>query len=128
MDDQLSKAKSIRREDVFNLDKNTSDKKDVGIPLILNFHPALSGIGNIVKSLWWILQVSNDMREIFDDVPRVAFRRSRNLRDEIVRSKLRNKGNTCKGMKKCGKSRCKICDLVEEGDVFDGNGCKYYKF
>ena len=65
------------------------------------------------------------IREIFGTVPRITFRRSRNLRDEIVRSKLRKQGNICKGMKKYGKSRCKICDFVEEGDGFDGSGRKY---
>ena len=119
VENQLSKAKGIKREDLFNRDKNRSDKKDVGIPLTVDFYPALSGIGNIVELLWPILHVSDDMREIFGEVPRVAFRRSKDLRDEIVRSKLGKEGNICKDRKKCGKSRCKICDFVEKGDGFD---------
>ena len=35
------------------------------IPLAMNFHPALSGVGNIIDSTWPMLHASNDMKEIF---------------------------------------------------------------
>ena len=37
------------------------------LPLVLNFHPALSGVGEVVNSLWPVLQASEGMREILGD-------------------------------------------------------------
>jgi hypothetical protein len=48
----------------------------------------------------------------------VCFRRSKNLKDHSVRSKLRREEETVVGMFKCGKKRCKICDNVIIGATF----------
>ena len=37
------------------------------VPLVLNFHPALSGISQKVKSLWPVLHASDEMKEVFKD-------------------------------------------------------------
>ena len=42
----------------------------------------------------------------------VCFRRAKNLKDHLVRSKLRGEEETVVGMSKCGKKKCKICDVV----------------
>ena len=52
----------------------------------------------------------------------VDFRRPRNLKDAMVRSKVKRENNLDKGMKKCGKSRCQICKFVKEGCTFGENG------
>ena len=49
----------------------------------------------------------------------VSFRRPKNLKDKLVRSKVGKWGDGRKGMRKCGKGRCKICSLIEEGNEFD---------
>ena len=38
----------------------------------MNFHPALSGVRNIIDFIWPILHASDDMKEIFGDKPMVA--------------------------------------------------------
>ena len=43
----------------------------------------------------------------------VSFRRPKNLKDKLVRSKVGKWGDGRKGMRKCGKGRCKICSLIE---------------
>ena len=48
----------------------------------------------------------------------VCFRRAKNLKDHLVRSKLRGEEETVVGMFKCGKKKCKICDNVVTGDEF----------
>ena len=52
---------------------------------MVNFHPALSGIGKVVNSLPPILHTSDDMK-FFGGKPIVSFRRSRNLKDELGQS------------------------------------------
>ena len=94
------------------------------IPLVFNFHPALSGIGKVVNSLWPILHTSDDMKSVLGEKPIVSFRRLRNLKDELVRAKLKDERVISVGMKKCGKSRCKVCGFVEESRDFEGHGNK----
>ena len=51
----------------------------------------------------------------------VYFRRTKNLKDHLVRAKLRREEEAVVGMFKCGKNRCKICDSVAVGDKFKNN-------
>ena len=92
--------------------------------LVMTFHPALLlGVGKIVDSLWSILQASDAMAKIFNEKPKIVYRRPRNLRDSLVRAKVKMGDIGDKGKRKCGKSRCQICNFVEEGSSFrDGRG------
>ena len=67
--------------------------------------PALSGVRNIIESLWPILRASDDMIRIFGEQPMVVFRRPRNF------SKLRGESSFTKGMRKCGKSRLTLNEV-----------------
>jgi hypothetical protein len=50
------------------------------VPLVLNFHPALSEVSDKVNSLWSVLHASDEMKEVFKDKkPLISFRRPRNL-------------------------------------------------
>ena len=93
--------------------------------MIINFHPVRSGIGKVVNSLWPILHVSDDMKRVFGEKPIVSFRRPRSLKDEFIRAKLKDERVITVGMKKCGKSLCKVCDFVEEGRDFKGHENKF---
>ena len=99
------------------------------VPLVLNFHPALSEVNDKVNSLGSIMHASDEMKEVFKDKrPLISFRRPRNLADNLVRSKIKRDADTgkAKGMKKCGKSRCQICCYVEETEKFEYGNNKYW--
>ena len=86
----------------------------------------LSGVGKIVDSLWPILQASDGMAKIFNEKPKIVYRRPRNLRDSLVRARVKMGNIGDKGMRKCGKSRCQIFNFVEEGSSFgDDRGLMY---
>ena len=57
------------------------------------------------------------MKKVFPDKLIVAYRRPRNLKDELARAKVK-KENDEKGMKKFEKPRCQICGFVDEGCTF----------
>ena len=57
--------------------------------LVVNFYPALSKINRIIDSLWPLLQASENMKKVFGEKPMVAYRRQRNLRDELVRARVK---------------------------------------
>ena len=92
----------------------------------MNFHPALSGVGKIIDQLWYMFQASDDMRETFRDKPMMAFRRPRNLRDELVKSRLKRHREENRDRRKCGKTHCQICKLINEGDKFYDKGRTYH--
>ena len=56
----------------------------------------------------------------------MLFRRPRNLRHELVRSKLDKERDKVEGMKKCGKSQSKIFICVQGGKEFEGDNKKYF--
>ena len=47
----------------------------------------------IIESLLPILHASEDMKKAFPDKPMVAYRRACNLKDELVRAKVRKENN-----------------------------------
>ena len=57
----------------------------------------------------------------------MAYRRPCNLKDELVRAKVRKKNDVEKGMKMCGKSRCQTCGFVDEGCIFQGERTYFIK-
>lgn len=124
VDSQFLKAKAKSRESLLCQENNNNKKQQSfkRMPLVVKFHPALSGLGKIVESLWPILHASEDMKKVFVERPMVAYRRPRNLKDDLVRSKVKRQNNTDNGMRKCGKSRCQICKFVDEGCTFEGQG------
>ena len=126
LDSQFSKARKKSRESFLCQDVNSRNvKSEHKISLVMHFHPALSGVGKIINDLWPVLQSSEDMRRIFREKPVVAFRRPRNLRDSIVRSKVKRMNSSNRGMKKFRKSRCQICRFVEERNAFEGEHRSY---
>ena len=126
MDSQFVRARGKSRESLLVKDRGQKRKDLDIIPLVMNFHPALSGVGEIVDSLWYMFQASDDMKETFRDKPMVAFRTPRNLRDDLVKSRLKRLREENKGMRKCGKTRCQFCNLVKEGDKFYDKGRTYH--
>ena len=50
------------------------------------------------------------MKRIFVEAHLVSFRKHKNLKGELVRSRVQR--SVGEGMKRCGKSRCLICKFV----------------
>ena len=126
VDDQLQRAREVDRSSLLSRDSGRGDS-DERVTLSIDFHPAFSSIGNKMREFVNILHTSDEMRQIFTKPPRVSFRRPKNLKDELVRSKVGNRRSNKGGMVKCGKIRCQICNFVEEGENFtDSLGKRKY--
>ena len=100
-------ASNVRRTALLDQGYNKKDKFENRIPLVLDFHPALSSIGKKIRELVPILHASDDMERIFVEAPLVSFPRPKNLKGELIRSRVQR--SVGEGMKRCGKSRCQIC-------------------
>ena len=95
------------------------------IPLVFDFHPALSEIGKILISLWPVMHASGIMKEIFSEKPLTSCKKPKNLKNELVRSRIKDRESKNQGMRKCGKKRCQICTFVDEGDQFEDGGVSF---
>ena len=68
-----------------------------------------------------IQDVSPLLGSLLSEPPMVSFRRPRNLKDRLVRAKLKANNETTRGMFCCGKARCKVCNFVKTGSTFNSN-------
>ena len=109
-------------ERVINLDralllrKQPKEKSEL-LTLVLTYHPALSKVHDILKTVQRHVEKSVKLKQVLPTPPRLAFRNPKTLRDKLVRSKLKTEivetGNF-----KCGNPRCKICEMIDDEKYF----------
>ena len=95
--------------------------------MVVNFHLALSKINSIIDSLWPLLQAWENIKKEFGEKPIVAYRRPRNLKDELVKARVKRLGeeDCIRDLRKRGKTRCQICRYVGEEDTFGSDNRTY---
>jgi hypothetical protein len=101
--------------------------------LVLPHHPHNFAAIRILNRHLPILHSDPSLQILFPDPPMIAFKRDRNLRDMLVRSRLRDQGKGHRGTTRCNRSVCKTCPYVfetpsitfpkEEFEVREGFSC-----
>ena len=99
------------------LEKANRKKMD-RVSIVLTYMKQLPNVHSIVRQHMDTLYSSKRMREVFKDVPIVAYRRDRNLGDLLVHGKTNkalNAHNTSdKDSTRC-KKPCVVCNMFERG-------------
>ena len=116
LDSQFKRAANISRTDALQTNRHDSINR---IPFVVTYNPALPRISNILRSHFNILLSSNRCREVFKQPPIVAYRRSSNLRDILVKAQLpvftpSNNINLPLGSFRCGQN-CATCPYITDG-------------
>ena len=95
---------------------------------VVDNHPAMGCLNQIFEQLQGIVGFSSEFAKVLKEKPLLSFRRPKNLKDHLVRSKLRREGNRENGMVKCNKKRCQVCNFIRQGDKFRSSvtGKTYY--
>ena len=108
IDTAIERAKSIPRKDTFTRKGKLASKR---IPLVTTYQPGLPNLHCIVRKHFPILTASARCKAAIPEVPIIAYRRPVNLRDHIVRARLKNMdiAENVPGFFKCGDKRCKTC-------------------
>ena len=102
---QISRAKSIPRNDI--LKENSPEiKKPDRLPFITTYNPASPNIYKVLRQKQPILHSTECLHETFKEAPVVAYRRSPNLRDLLVRAKLQNPAIATQPNHSFGTFRC----------------------
>ena len=66
-------------------DKNRAKKKSKGVPLVINFHPLLKDVGNIIHKDLYLLYKDQEAQRGFTLVPMINVRSARKLSSYLVR-------------------------------------------
>ena len=83
---------------------STLDKPE-RVPFVIIYNPALRSISTIIRKHFHILVSFSRYYNVFKAAPIIAYRRSSNLSDFLVRAKLRNptQHNQLRDSNPCGK-------------------------
>lgn len=112
----ISLAKQIPVQELRS-SKNTEQGSNEIIAYISTFNPNFEDNFGVIKSTFNNLQCHTETKEIFKDAKLIKSKRQpSNLKNLLTRAKLTNKKE--QGVSKCGKSRCKLCTELIEGDTF----------
>ena len=123
---EIIKARKFRRNDL--LDKAKHQRKSPDLVLSLTYHPALSRLKNILSKIHLLLTPNKSHENVFPNVPVVAFKRGRSLKDILVRAKLPSINSNSGGSGLCNSKRCQVCKfVVDTGEFVSQTNKKTFK-
>ena len=92
LDEQIKKVDRIERKELFTCkEKNNKNR----IPLSITCNRTFPNISKIVSINWNILQINTEFHGVFQAIPMIAFKRSKNLQ-EIIEGHTVKQGNVFK--------------------------------
>ena len=100
----IKEVSKIKREDL--LRDCSKKKRDAGSIFVSDWHPKLSKIPFLLKKNFHLIENNSELTKIFPANFTVAYRRSKSIRNHVVRNDLQNECRT-PSTTKCGK--CKLC-------------------
>lgn len=102
------------RQDLLRYKENNNSSR---VPLVTTYHPVLKNLNGVLKKNLPILHSNKRMVEVFKEPPMAAFRRPRNLKDMVVRTRLENPLPNG-GFRTCSDRRCLLCKHSSDTDSF----------
>ena len=114
---EINKARIKTRHELLKENQREVNRR---VPFVTTYHPGLPNIGKILRDLHPVLHSSDRCKEAVKEIPVMAFRRPKCLKDYLVHAKLKPKEDReRKGCHKCEDRRCRICKLhMETGTEF----------
>ena len=112
---EIQHVHAIARTETLKPSQTTSNQPS-RVPLVITYNPSLRSVSSIIHRHFSILSSSPRCTNVFTSVLLVAFRRTDNLSDILVKSKLRTvtQNNVSKGSFRCGNN-CITCHYITDG-------------
>ena len=121
---EIERVKNMNRSDLLSKCKNEIDNR---ITLVLNYHPALTKVYEILQKAHRYALKSQRLTAVLPSPPRLAFRNAKTFKDHLVRSKLKTTYEKPE-VTICGRKNCEICYILHQGDTFESsNSGKQHK-
>ena len=131
VNEQIKRTENLDRQQLLQTKERSENNK---IPFVVTYNRTLPNIKSILEKHWPTLQIDDNLKEVFNEKPMIAFKRNKNLRDliggnNIVNNKVarrkeqRGKCQPC--MTKTGNMCCK---QVLSTETFESTTtCKKYQ-
>ncbi|CAH3018262.1 unnamed protein product, partial [Porites evermanni] len=115
---EIQRFNNITRTEALTPHDTSILDKPERVPFVITYNPALRSISSSIRKHFHILISSPRCYNVFKAVPIVDYRRSSNLRDFLVRAKLRNltQHNQPRGSYPCGKN-CLTGKYISDGQT-----------
>ena len=110
---EILKARSQSRETL--LDKEKRSRNDDRVTFNITYYPVFKNIRIVLEELHILLAPDEQHRKVFTDIPRIAFKNGKSLKDHLVRSVL-PKIDVAGNSGPCGGKRpsCELCKLMKK--------------
>ena len=113
---QINKAFQIPRRDTLYY----HSKKNTDRPVfVTTYNPSLPHLNSIIRKYFPILTATKRGSEAFKDAPLIAYRRPKNLRDFLVKAKLKQPSQSNKTqpniISRCNDGRCRTYKFIAHG-------------
>ena len=116
---EVNRVRNILRQEA--LKPRPQNNQSARTPFVITFNPALPNASATVRKNLNILHSSARCKQTFSPPPVVAYKRTPNLRDLLVRTQLRDNTNPQQkappGVYKCNHPRCLTCPFLQEGQT-----------
>ena len=110
----IDKARQRSRDALLSYRSKSAEVGTI-LSFVLTYHPDLPKIRDIVDKNWSIIESSNELKDIYQNKPVMAFKRPKSLRDFLVQARLKpnsdddNQNGECRP---CGRKRCQCCKMI----------------
>ena len=115
----LDRVRNISRQDALTPNILANEPLDRPV-VVLTFHPHNIPVKKILLNNWNILQDSPTVGKVFDKPPLVANRRDKNIKDLLVRSRLKSSVPLPIGTHPCNKNLCLTCGHLSSCTTIKG--------
>ena len=121
----IDKARQRSRDALLSYRPKSAEVGTI-LPFVLTYHPDLPKVRDIVDKNWSIIESSDELKDIYQSKPVMAFRRPKSLRDFLVRARLKpnsDDDNQTGECRPCGRKRCQCCKMITSaGTVKSSSG------
>jgi peptide-methionine (R)-S-oxide reductase len=124
VDGAIKRVNKIDRLDAIKRVSRTKEDKTV---LVTTFHPLMPSVSKIIKKHWKVMvDNSTEMKNVFKNPSIVAYKRQKNLKDILIRSKLPPKrpSRVIYGFGKCDSLYCTTHSFAPPG-ITKKHVCNY---
>ena len=118
---QINKAFNVPRKNTLCYQHKKSNNRTV---FVTTYNPSLPNFNNIIKKYYPIITASDRCKNAFKDPSLLAYRRPRNLRDTLVRAKIKTpkpSPSSPPKITRCNDGRCKTCKFIAH-NIFHNTG------
>ena len=119
---EMRKVMSLTQDESLRVrERHTTSR----IPFVTIYNPRTSYIAEVANRNWHFLQSKERLAHIFRERPVIAYKRSKSLRDVLVKNKLMDRTSEGHAIIKdscgpCNKPKCSWCVLINKTSTFTG--------